>query len=102
MKIARYTPEAHRDLDEIAECIALQNLDAAIRFCLAVEDAASKLAEMPGMGSLREFSKPALAQLRSWPIKGFRNYLLFYQPSPDGIEVLRIIHGARDIESILR
>jgi toxin ParE1/3/4 len=32
--------------------------------------------------------------LRSWPLD---NYLIFYKPLPDGIEVLRVLHGARDL-----
>lgn len=56
MKRARYTAEARKDIDDISEHVAADNLDAAIGFCLAVEDAAQKLAEMPGMGALREFA----------------------------------------------
>jgi len=97
---AHYTAMARRDVDGIAEHLAGGNLDAAIRFCVAVEDAAENLAEMPGMGRLREFANPALITMRSWPIKGFGNYLIFYLPAPYGIEILRILHGARDIDAI--
>jgi plasmid stabilization system protein ParE len=58
MNRARYTPKAREDIDQIAEYIAADNLDAAIRFCLAIEDAAEKLAEMPGMGTVCNFSSP--------------------------------------------
>lgn len=34
------------------------------------------------------------------PISRFRMYIVFYRPAPDGIEILRVIHGARDIESL--
>jgi toxin ParE1/3/4 len=100
MKRAYYTSEARRDIDDIAEYIATDNLDVAIELCLAVEDAVEKLAEMPGMGRLREFQNPALSPIRSWPVRGFRNYLIFYRPLPDGIEVLRVVHGARDVDSL--
>jgi toxin ParE1/3/4 len=95
-----YTLKARRDIDDIAEYIAVDNLDAAIHFCVAVEDALDKLVQLPGMGRLREFDNPALVAVRSWPIKGFANYLVFYRPLENGIEVLRIIHGSRDIEAI--
>lgn len=36
--------------------------------------------------------------LRSSPVG---NYLIFYRPLPDGIEILRVLHGARDIAAIL-
>ena len=34
-------------------------------------------------------------------IKGFEKHLIFYRPAADGIEVIRVIHGARDIDSVL-
>ena len=35
-----------------------------------------------------------------WRVKGFEKYLVFYRPLKDGIVVLRVIHGARDIEDL--
>jgi toxin ParE1/3/4 len=35
-----------------------------------------------------------------WRVKDFEKYLIFYRPQKDGIDVLRIIHGARDIEEL--
>jgi len=34
---------------------------------------------------------------RGLPVSGFENYLIFYRPLQDGIDVLRIVRGARDI-----
>jgi toxin ParE1/3/4 len=28
------------------------------------------------------------------------NYLIFYRPLADGIEIVRVLHGARDIDSL--
>ena len=77
------------------------NLDAAERFLrAAVEEALDDLSNMPGMGRVREFRRPGLTGVRSWPVKGCENYLVFYRKIPDGIEVLRVLHGARDIDRI--
>ena len=92
--------EARADLDEIAEYIALDNVDAACRFYDAAWKAFRLLAGMPGMGAQRPSDKPALAGLRTWPIKGFRNYLVCYKPMPDGIEVIRVLNGARNLGRI--
>jgi toxin ParE1/3/4 len=86
---------------EIFVRIGEDNLDAADRFTLAVEDAIEKLAANPGMGALREFYNPHLEGIRSWPIKHFQNYLVFYFPLEDGIHVLRTVHGSRNIPTIL-
>jgi toxin ParE1/3/4 len=42
-----------------------------------------------------------LADLRVWRIEGFEKHLIFYRQTPDGIDVVRILHGARDIDSVL-
>jgi toxin ParE1/3/4 len=97
---ARRAPLARRDIVEAAQFIARDSVDAAMRFFDAVDDAIKKLAEMPGMGRLREFDAPEFRDVRSWPIKGFESYLVFYRPTPRGIEVMRVLHGARDIDAI--
>ena len=71
-----------------------------MRFFDAADDAIKKLAEMPGMGRFRDFDNPEFRDVRSWPIKGFENYLIFYRSTPRGIEVIRVLHGARDIDAI--
>lgn len=49
---------------------------------------------------MREFQHPKAAGIRSWSITGFPNHLIFYRPVEGGIEVLRVLHGARDINAI--
>lgn len=38
--------------------------------------------------------------IRQWRLPGFENYLIFYRPLDDGVEILRVLHGARDIQRI--
>jgi toxin ParE1/3/4 len=59
-----------------------------------------QLADMPELGSLREFKHPSLAQIRVWQVQGFRNHLVFYRPFQSGIEIIRVLHTARDIPTI--
>lgn len=94
-------PQVIRDLIELATYMAADNLDASDRFLAAAEKTFSQLARMPGMGKLCQFSHPRLADVRQQAIKGFRNYLVFYRPTASGIEILRVIQGARDITGIL-
>lgn len=30
----------------------------------------------------------------------FRDYLIFYMPRPDGVEILRVVHGARELDDL--
>jgi toxin ParE1/3/4 len=92
--------EAKADLEGIADYIARDNYRAAQMIFTAVWEATVQLARMPGLGRIREFESPELADLRSWVIKGYENYLIFYRPVPGGIAVMRILHGARDLEGI--
>ena len=86
------------ELAAIWEFIAADNIDAADRLLAAAEDTFEVLARMPDMGSPRTFKPVRLRKLRSFRVKGFENYLIFYIPLRDGIEVLHILHGARELE----
>src|SRR5687768_13105391 len=92
---------ADLDIEEIALSIAQKNLAASKRFYEAVWDAFEKLGAMPGMGAAREVENARLEGLRCWPIKSFENYLIFYIPIERGIDVVRVLHGARDVGAIL-
>jgi toxin ParE1/3/4 len=39
--------------------------------------------------------------MRFWPVTGFRNYLVFYFPLSDGVEIVRVLHAARDWTRVL-
>jgi toxin ParE1/3/4 len=88
------------DMEGIADYLAERSLDAADRFLDACRADFQRLVDMPGIGRLREFENPRAAGIRSWPITGFRNYLIFYRPIENGVEILHVIHGARDIDAI--
>jgi toxin ParE1/3/4 len=92
---------AKADLAEQAEYIRKDNPRAAIRFLEAAETTFEQLANQPGLGGLEECARPELAGLRCWRIRGFKKHLIFYLPVADGIEIVRVLHGARDIKSIL-
>ena len=54
------------------------------------------------MGVSYDTRDPRLAGLRRFPVSGFGNYLIFYRQIDGGIEVLAVVHGARDIPSLLK
>lgn len=97
----RKRPKVKYDLGQHASHIAQDSLDVALRFLAAAEQAFIDLARMPEMGSQKRLKNPRLVGLRMWPIHGFENYLVFYLPITNGIEVIRVIHAARDIPPIL-
>ncbi|HEY4591728.1 MAG TPA: type II toxin-antitoxin system RelE/ParE family toxin [Thermoanaerobaculia bacterium] len=93
-------PKAEADLNEQARYIARDSLDAALRFWDAAESAFDRLLSFPEIGTSRRFQHPALSNIRSWPIPGFEKYVIFYRATSTGVDVLRIIHAARDLSGI--
>ena len=86
--------EACRQLDEDSPDASRQLLDA-------VQDALDLLRSNPVAGRLRAFRAPMAEGIRSWAIPGFEDWLLFYRPIASEIEVVRLIHGTRDMPGLL-
>jgi toxin ParE1/3/4 len=90
-----------RDLDEAAAYIQCESsAQRAIRFLRAADSTIAMLAGMPGLGTRYEPDEPIYDGIRFFPISGHRRYLVFYRAAVNGIEVLRVLHGARDIRGI--
>jgi len=94
------TSTAKQDLTDIATYIAVDSLDASDRFLQAADTAFLRLAEMPGLGTRRDFHNPYLKDIRYLPIAGFENYLIFYRVTEKGIDIIRVLHGARDVDAL--
>ncbi len=94
-------PLARRDLEELAFHIAQDNQAAGFRFLEAAERALELLVTMPEIGSLWETGSRQATGLRFWPIRGFPKHLIFYRPLENGIEVVRVLHASRDLESLI-
>jgi toxin ParE1/3/4 len=89
-------PRALADLAEIWAFIAQASVNHADRFARLIDHHLRALARQPHMGR----SRPELsADLRSFSVG---RYVVFYVPLLKGVEVVRVLHGARDIESILQ
>ena len=73
----------------------------AERFLDKAEATFETLAGQPAMGAPLALRRPELAGLRKWRIDGFDNHLIFYLPRPDGVFIVRVLHAARDWESLL-
>ena len=90
------TREAESDLDAIAECVARDSATAALDLVRNLRERCLALAHAP----------------RAWPLvpryehhgirrRPFRNYLIFYRIGREAVEVVHILHGARDYEPLL-
>jgi toxin ParE1/3/4 len=87
-------PLAEADLDDIWWYIAEDNPDAADRFFSKIDEQCQTLAQFPKMGTSKDNLMPSL---RSFPVG---NYLIFYLPMDDGIEIIRVLSGMRDMDTL--
>ena len=90
---------AESDLDEQSEYLGRDDPSSAERFLAAAYRAFRDLAETPGLGRLRRFRAARLHGLRSWRVRGFDNWLVFYRVTDNAVEIVRVLHGARDLEA---
>ncbi|MTJ09490.1 MULTISPECIES: type II toxin-antitoxin system RelE/ParE family toxin [unclassified Anabaena] len=94
-------PKASLDLDEQFAYIAENNFNAALSFFDATRQTFSQLAQLPGIGGIYNAKNPRLVGLRKWGVRGFEKHLIFYLEGDEYIEIVRLIHAARDISQIL-
>ena len=85
---------AKRDLFEIWRYIAQDNPEKADAVLDKINKNIDLLTQMPQLGRLRPELKEAL---RSFSV-GI--YIIFYFERPDGIEIVRLLHGSLDIAGI--
>jgi plasmid stabilization system protein ParE len=96
----RILPAADRDIDEQIAYISRENPDAAGRYIDAVSAILEHIVRMPGMGTTRDYRNPRLAGLRMIPVPGFDSFLVFYLATPRTIDIVRVLHAARDLHKI--
>jgi len=92
---------AEEDLTKAYLYIGAGSPDAAERLLDAVEQTVEFLLENPRAGRIQEFRSPRGQGVRSWVVKGFQSYLLFYRPDGDDLDVVRFLHGARNLPRLL-
>jgi toxin ParE1/3/4 len=88
------TARAEQDLEEIWFYVALDDVAAADALLDDFDNSCLLLATQPKMGRARE---ELANELRSFPVG---RYVFFYRPLADGVEIVRVLHGARDVTAI--
>ena len=87
------SPLAEEDLEEIWSFVAERDVEAADRLIEEITGRFDHLLAYPEAGRARH---ELLVNLRSLPVK---RYVIFYQPTDDGVEIFRVLHGSRDVQS---
>ena len=85
------------DLQNAARFLRRYSSVARVReFLQAVHATYRLLGEFPELGRTRaDLPEP---NLRSFGVRGFPKWLIFYRPAPEKVEIWRVLHGARDLD----
>jgi toxin ParE1/3/4 len=77
-------------------------VEIADRFLMAADNTVADVATHPGRGRPVFTRRSDLQGMRRIPVgDGFEKFLLFYFPTPEGVELVRVLHGGRDLAQIL-
>ncbi len=93
MSVILRRPRASADVSEIWEFIARDNIERADAFVDRVDEKFRALAAQPLMGRERKELGPGIRSIAMAP------YVIFYDALPDGVIIVRVLHGARDVEA---
>ncbi|NJL09521.1 MAG: type II toxin-antitoxin system RelE/ParE family toxin [Calothrix sp. SM1_7_51] len=96
MKRHTISPEANQDLEEIIDYFTSRNIDAGERFIDEFNKKCVYLANFPNMGR-------SYADVKDY-LRGvlLGNYVILYRVTDSGIEILRVVSGYRDLESLFK
>ena len=97
MKAFRLSPDGRGDIESLWLYIARDNPKAATRVTTVIRDACRHLAEFPNAGHKRE-DLTTRTDVLFWPIYSF---LIVYRPTTQPLQIVRVLHGNRDVSEIL-
>jgi toxin ParE1/3/4 len=100
MREWEFTPRARKDLFEIWTYITQDNPEAANRVGRAIILACELVSNSPFAGKVREDLAPL--PIRFWLVQPYVSYCVVYDPDTKPLQIVRIIHGARNLPPVLR
>jgi antitoxin ParD1/3/4/toxin ParE1/3/4 len=90
-------PSAQVDVREIVDYVADRSPQNAIKVVQRLYDEFDRIADLPGIGHTREELKDDTLRVTT-----VYNYLIIYDPTRKPLEILRVVHGARELWPIRR
>lgn len=89
-----YSPAAKEDIRDAALYIARDNIPASQRWVLGVKNKCRLLAKYPEMGERRNDLGDDIR------LSSYQNYGIYFQRTERGVEVVRVIRGDRNTQSL--
>jgi toxin ParE1/3/4 len=95
-------PKADQDLADQAYYLATEaGPKIGHRFLVAAHKTFALLASQPEMGWQARLTHPDLATMRVFRIPGYTRLVVLYKPRPSGVEILRVLHGSRNLHALI-
>jgi len=94
MNEVRFSSFAEVDIETISDYFVQYSVNSARKFIKDLMQKFQLLADNPKIGRAHD---EHILNLRSFP---YKDYVIFYFPNENGVEIYRVLHGARDIDSL--
>jgi toxin ParE1/3/4 len=96
-------PKADQDIEDQAFYYATEgNAELGHRFLVAAHETFATLATHPEIGWHPRLKHPSLQNVRVFRVAGFERILILYRPLQHGVDILRVVHGSRNVMALLR
>ncbi|MEP6715879.1 MAG: type II toxin-antitoxin system RelE/ParE family toxin [Terriglobia bacterium] len=95
----QFAAQATEDLDAIWWFIAQDSRDAADRVEMEIVATCRRLAKHPLMGTKRLNITPL--PVRFWAVSKFPDYVIIYRPEAIPLQIIAVVHGKRDLETVV-
>ena len=99
-RLIRKSSAAVGDLIELAAYLGARSPGKEDEFLQSAEQSFARLLQMPQIGESFITRNDSLAGMRMWRITGFPKHVVFYRDVGDAIEIIRVLHAARDLAAI--
>lgn len=103
--MSRYVirPKADQDLDGQAYYYAAEGgSELGHRFLAAAHETFALLSAQPEIGWRSRLKHPGLESVRVFRVTGFERILILYRLHPEGVDILRVVHGSRSLQALFR
>jgi plasmid stabilization system protein ParE len=100
MRNLEITPLAESDVDRRAAYLELNRRGYGRRFFSAFEVTIERIVRSPNLYALAGSKDARLRAMRIAPIEGFANLLILFRANDERVQILRVVHGAQDNESM--
>lgn len=88
-----FSYQAEQDLNDIYDYVARFSATNAARLVQRLQQVCRLLAQFPHMGTARDDLRSEMFAFAE------ENYVIFYEAADDGVRILRVLHGSRNLSS---